>query len=354
MTWLWRIVLVGLAVAAALAPIPPALVERYYSSAAYPQLQRAITTFSNRVPFALLDVLIALVLIVFAAMTARDVRRASGHWVATGARVAIRIATLAAALYLLFLVTWGWNYRRVPLTGKFAYDPAAISPAHARQLAEESVARVNRLYGPAHAELDAQPDSAPRLPPAFERAERSLRLAPAVPGRPKTSMLNWYFRRAGVAGMTDPYFLETLVATDLLPFERPFVIAHEWAHLAGLADESEANLGGWLTCVQGSPAQQYSGWLFLYSEVAASLAEPARSEVAGALGTGPRADLAAIRERLRRELNRRVSTAGWRVYDQYLKANRVEAGAASYAEVVQLVLGIRFSPDWVPTPAPPP
>ena len=34
-----------------------------------------------------------------------------------------------------------------------------------------------------------------------------------------------------------------------------------------------------------------------------------------------------------------VSAAGWRVYDQYLKANRVEAGAASYAQVVRLVLG---------------
>jgi hypothetical protein len=27
------------------------------------------------------------------------------------------------------------------------------------------------------------------------------------------------------------------------------------------------------------------------------------------------------------------------VYDRYLKANRIEAGAASYAQVVRLVLG---------------
>ena len=32
-------------------------------------------------------------------------------------------------------------------------------------------------------------------------------------------------------------------------------------------------------------------------------------------------------------------TAGWRVYDRYLKANRVEDGAASYARVVRLALG---------------
>ena len=45
----------------------------------------------------------------------------------------------------------------------------------------------------------------------------------------------------------------------------------------------------------------------------------------------------------------RLSAAGWRFYDSFLKANRVESGAASYAEVVRLVLGVRFGPEWTPT-----
>ena len=57
------------------------------------------------------------------------------------------------------------------------------------------------------------------------------------------------------------------------------------------------------------------------------------------LAAGPRADLRAIAARLARDVRPRVSAAGWRVYDEYLKANRVEAGAASYAQVVRLVLG---------------
>src|SRR5205085_5071164 len=90
-------------------------------------------------------------------------------------------------------------------------------------------------------------------------------------GRPKRTLLDWYFVRAGVSGMTDPFFLETLVASDLLPFERPFVIAHEWSHLAGLTDEGEANLAGWLACIAGSAADQYSGWLFMYDEAMAAV-----------------------------------------------------------------------------------
>jgi hypothetical protein len=163
-----------------------------------------------------------------------------------------------------------------------------------------------------------------------------------VVARPKRTMLDWYFRRAGVDAMTDPFFLETLIAGGVLPFERPFVLAHEWSHLAGIADEGEANFIGWLACVRGSVGDQYSGWLFLYAELAGVVSVRDRAALAARLGSGPRADLRAIRDRFAREVSPRLSTAGWRIYDSYLKANRVEAGAASYAEVVRLVLGLRL------------
>ena len=143
--------------------------------------------------------------------------------------------------------------------------------------------------------------------------------------------------------MTDPFFLETLVAGGILPFERAFVVAHEWSHLAGIADEGEANFTAWRACVDGSDANAYSGWLFLYGELARAVSQSDRAALAAGLGDGPRADLRAMRERYLREVNRRVSDAGWRVYDSYLKANRVETGTASYDEVVRLVLGLRLN-----------
>jgi len=79
------------------------------------------------------------------------------------------------------------------------------------------------------------------------------------PGRLKHSLLGPYFRWTGVDGMVNPFGLEVIANPDLLPFERPMTIAHEWGHLAGLANEGEANLAGWLTCMRGSIADQYSG-----------------------------------------------------------------------------------------------
>ena len=47
-------------------------------------------------------------------------------------------------------------------------------------------------------------------------------------------------------------------------------------------------------------------------------------------------------------MNPTLSAAGWRVYDRYLKANRVERGAQSYADVVRLVLGTRLGARLTP------
>ncbi len=335
----WRLSLLGLALAGFLVPLPAALVERFYSTTMFPRIQSIVTAASNRTGVVWFDVMSAIVVIGFLYLCARDLRRRSpgtALW-----RIGRRLVTLTAVLYLAFLVMWGLNYRRESMRQRVPFDATRMTPDAARSLARETVMRMNALHDAAH--LEGWVDSAtvdPVLVRAFLDTTHALGLpAGATPGRPKRSLLDWYFRRASVAGMTDPFFLETLVASDLLPFERPHVVAHEWAHLAGITDEGEANFVGWLACVRGATPQQYSGWLFLYSEVLAALPADAARDLRTLVAAGPREDLQAIRHRYEREVSPRVSGAGWRVYDGYLKANRVDAGTASYAEVVQLILG---------------
>ncbi len=335
-------------------PLPNALVERWYSTGLYPPLQRVLTQFSNLSPFALLDVAIVGLPIAWAVLLVRDLRMSASVWTALG-RWILRTVVAAATLYLVFLFTWGLNYRRVPLERRVRFDAGAVTPAAARDAAHLAVSRVNALYADAHA--SDSPDAArvdAVLAAAFARATKELgALGTTVPARPKHTLLDLYFRPAAVAGMTDPFFLETLVESDLLPIERPFVIAHEWSHLAGFADEGEANFSGWLTCMRAGEPAQYSGWLFLFDELANSLSRADRAAVVARLDAGPRADLRAIAARLARDVKPQVSAAGWRVYDRYLKANRVEAGAASYAQVVRLVLGTgrALTADASPSPA---
>ena len=336
--------LVASAVGAALAPLTPAAVERWYAARVYATLQPLLTSLSNLAPFALLDLLVGAIAVLWIALAARDLRRAPGR-LRGSLRIATRTIVWCAALYLLFLALWGLNYRRPRLRDSLSYDASAVTADAAVAAGRLAVDRLNALHDRAHAAgwpaagaVDAN------LADGFARAARDAGIPrDVVPGRPKRTILEWYFRRAGVDGMTDPFFLETLVTGSLLPFERAFVAAHEWSHLAGIADEGEANYAGWLSCVRGSPPNAYSGWLFLYGELARAVSDRDRAALSSALGAGPRADLRAIRDRYTREVSPRISQAGWHVYDSYLKANRVQAGAASYDEVVRLALGMRVA-----------
>ena len=347
----WRVSLWVLAIAAALVPVPAVAIESVYSRRLFPLFQYVATGISNRVSFALFDVLLLLVVGWWLIQGIRDLfaARTSG-WVRAALRILVRTGTVVSAAYLAFLLAWGFNYRRIPLKDKLEFDSAQLSRDAAMALAAESVVQVNALYEAAHREGWAPPrDIDPALADAFARARVELgSTAPTVTGRPKWTIFDLYFLRAGVAGMTDPYFLETFVASDLLPFERPFVVAHEWAHLAGFADEGDANFVAWLTCLRGMPAHRYSGWLTLYSEAAGGLQRSDASAVSAKLADGPRSDMKAVRDRLAQHINPQISAAGWKVYDSYLKANSIEAGTASYADVVRLILGTTFDGDWKP------
>ena len=69
----WRVLIVAAAVMAAVVPLPPALVERYYSTLLYPSIQRTLTGLSNLTNLALLDALIAAALAVWVLLFLRDV-----------------------------------------------------------------------------------------------------------------------------------------------------------------------------------------------------------------------------------------------------------------------------------------
>ena len=329
-----RAIVIGAALAVAILPIPAASVERWYSDAVYPRLQRALTSASNLVPFSLFDGLCAIAFIVAVLGGIRAVREFG--WLRGGVRAGTRLVVALAAAYLVFITTWGLNYRRMALQDKLAFDAARLTPAGTDDLAARLVAELNRLYMPAH----ATPGSMDRLAASFHDAQRSLGMrVPIVPGRPKETLFGGYFHNAAIAGMTDPFFLETLVAPDLLQIERPFVLAHEWAHLAGYADESEANFLAWLTCVRGDPDMQYSAWLTIFGHVYAAAGN--KRAIFARLDMGPRIDLRAISDRYA-DTPRVVRFAARETYDRYLKANRVERGVESYDGVVQLILGTSF------------
>jgi hypothetical protein len=342
---------VGLAVVLALTPMPPALVEGWFSTRLYPIVQGLLTPLSNLVPFAILDLLIAGALVSVLVAFVRAIRSARrDRRLKPVVLLSRRLLMAAAVAYLLFLGLWGFNYRRIPMAERLVVAAEPPSTDAVVDLGLEAARQVNALYSDAHRQGWSNEEWRNEgIQRAFAEVLRTLSDAPpARPGRLKWSLLGSYFRWTSVDGMVDPFALEVLANPDLLPFERPFVAAHEWAHLAGYAHEAEANFVGWLTCVRAEVPAQYSGWLYLFWQVNSEVTSEGRARLAKALDAGPRSDIEAIIGRLQRAQLPWLRNAGWALYDRYLRANRVEGGVRSYGAVVTLILQTTFDEGWTP------
>jgi hypothetical protein len=334
-------VTVALAIVMAVIPLPSALVETAYSRGTYPIIRQAVTGLSSLTSLVLFD------LILFGGIIGllgwwmwRLIRAPRGGRLRVLASSAAQTAVFAAALYLVFLGIWGLNYRRESLAARLGYAEDRVTAPVLETLTATAIENLNRLYDATQGGRWPQLDELPlRAGPAFGRVQQRLGVSPVVSGlAPKRSLLTPYFRRAGIDGMVDPFTLQILVNDGVLPFERPFVTAHEWAHVAGFAHEAEANFVAWLTCLEGDAAMRYSAWSFLVPRLLAVLPDASQRLLGAALGPGPRADFAAVRARLSRTIPI-VQRNARRLNDRYLKANRVASGVASYGEVLQLAVG---------------
>ena len=335
----------------AIAPLPPLLVESAFSTGVYPLIQHVVTPATNLSPVAVFDLLLVAGVVGVVWSLVGAIRRARRERRARPVFAALwHLLAAAAVVYLVFLAVWGLNYRRLRMSDRLTLASDAPGREAVMNLGRESVRQLNALHDTAH--KTGWPGSEwrdDRLRSAFHDVQSMLTDGPlAEPGRLKWTVLGPYFRWTSVDGMVDPFALEVLANPDLLPFERVFVATHEWAHLAGFADESEANFVGWLTCLRADEAAQYSGWLYLYWQISGEVAPQDRTELANALADGPRRDVAAIVDRLRRGQLPMLRNASWVIYDKYLRANRVEEGIRSYGDVVTLILRARFEDGWTP------
>jgi hypothetical protein len=333
--------LVGLALTAALlASTSSSVAERLYARSLYPAIQAALTGASNLVPVALFDVAGIVLILLVVAIWWRAWRSRSRRGAGSALLSALgRTAVVAFAAYVWFQLAWGLNYARPPVDVRLALPAGGPRLEEVEALLARAVEGANRDHSQAHAEGFPGPRDVPAaLVAALHDVERADgRPRPTTAGRPKPTLLGIYFRMAGVDGLTAPAFLETLLNPDLTGPERPFTLAHEWAHLAGYAPEADANFVAWRAAQRAGAASRYSSWLFLLGETARQMPRETSREVTAALAAGPRDDLAAISRRAAAQVDL-VQRVGWRVYDGYLRSQGVEEGLASYSRVVELIV----------------
>ncbi len=327
-------------------PIPAEVVENFYSQDMYPWLQNIFTGGTNFLPFSALDAIVIgmAIAILFRLRRLFYVARQRGVFDAIWEMVR-RVVRTVSILIILFFWAWGFNYRRQPLDSalpKGSVNRPSIEALQTAIVEANALAarlRPSVMQGPA---LSFDQIADRLLAPMNAALKHVGRPGLSREGHPKFSLvLTPFFTSAGITGMINPLALETIVHPDLLPFERPFVLAHEWAHLSGHADEAEASAIGWLACMKGSTELAYSANVYLIDIASGSIPADMRKDVLKKLDPGVAADLDAMMQR-RATARPGVSGATMRVYDEYLKVNNVADGGASYRRAMSLILAPRL------------
>jgi hypothetical protein len=304
-------------------------------------VQTSLAPVTGLLPVAALDVAVG-VLVLGVAAVVPAIRRGVVGWRSAVAACAVAAATA----WLVFQMLWGWHYQSPTLEQRLAAPTtaradagAARSAERARAVTAHAVDRLNALYVEAHARPwpTGEPARAAIADTLREVVgELGVRWSPVFP-LPRTTMVDRYFRWAGIDGMTNPFGLEVLLNSRLLDVERPHVLAHEWAHVAGFADESDASFVAWMAGVRAGGQQEYAAWLGVVPHLFGALSATDRTALLEAMGDGPRSDLRAIAARAS-ERWPALQEWAWGVYDRFLKANRVAEGVARYDAVTRLIL----------------
>lgn len=310
-----------------------------YARHVYPVVGELLSDVSGPVPFAVGDLFIALSLagVVAWPFYVRYVRK--GRW-RTGLAGA---AEYVVWVYVWFYLAWGLNYAQSGFYRRTGIAPAEYTEADFRDFARRYVERLNAEYTP-HTAVNA--DVLRReVVVAYRELSPGLGIHPPFDDRPqaKTMLFSPLASMVGVKGSMGPFFGEFTINADVPPGEYPATYAHELAHLLGVTDEGEANFYACLACLRTSiRAIRFSGLMSILPHVlnnAYRLLAPAEYD---ALCRDIRPEVL----RLAREsqsywqakYNRLVGDAQSKVYELYLRGNRVEGGQRSYSQVVGLLI----------------
>jgi len=338
---------IALGVLTLLVPSNAQWVETTFANGVYPNWERTIFPLTNATPWSLGDVAIALGIALFVWRVPIWFRKRPNFelW----RRIALTMVEVIGVLglyYFWFEASWGWNYNRAPIETRVEYDRSAVTPRAVDALRKRAIAEVNRLAPLAHAEeqaklavdLDALYGS--WLPVVQAGGDRWSPLT----GAPKPTLFDPFMNATGTSGFINPLTLNVQLASDLLWFERPFSLAHEWTHVAAYAREDEANYVAIVTCTRSHDAVlEYSGWLELFLYL-----PPLEKYQKNTFVPLVWSDFAALRKRNAQRINARLASASWHTYNSYLKSNHIAAGVANYNEVTRLYAGIRLDPRGLP------
>lgn len=331
----------------------PHWIELTYARTAYPLIAQSISFFTRRAPFSIGEFLIAAIL----AFAVGWITRRIVQFVRRTRRPSVLFTHDAPHLFIalgltahFFLLAWGYNYARQPITESFHFHRAPAQGERLESVTRELILQTNECYAKSNAAQT--PNGGSALPISrrelYETLEETFRQQPQLGyirqgslAPPKPVAASFLMSHANIGGVFSPFTNEPNFNAQQPDCEIPFTVAHEMAHQRGFAFENEANFVAFLVCVRSpNPYIRYSGYSTAARYLLGDLrADPERyRRIRSLADEGPRRDWESLYN-FWSQYQGRTSRISQKVNDAYLKANHVESGVANYSEMTGLIIG---------------
>ena len=266
----------------------------------------------------------------------------------TAERGARFVCWCLSCAFLLYMVTNGVNYSRLPVGELMDLPDRAYTPEDlylcTKDLAQKASAARETLpedengcaaLTVSRSELLCQTND------CYQKLKEDYPFLVSGTWRVKSVALSRLWSYTGYTGVYCPWLCEASINTDVPVYEFGHTAAHEVAHTMGFAREDECNFLGWLACAQSKqPDYMYSGYLQAYIYCGNALYKADKTLWKSAyedLSDGVLRDL-KNRNTYWKQFEGEVQETSQNFNDAFIKANGVKSGVFSYNEMVELML----------------
>lgn len=299
----------------------------------------------SAVPFSVTEwvilFLVALGVVLLIVLLVRLIRR---RW-AKAYRTGMTILSVSAALFALFCLWWGVLYYSDSFTEQTGLERRDISVQELETVTKYFAAQANALGeyvergedGVFTADKDA---IFRRSADIYDGAEQIFPCLAAPAVRAKPVVLSRLLSYIHYTGFFFPYTAEANLNADSPVCLLSSTIAHELAHLRGVAREDEANFCAVVACMEsGDDEYRYSGALLAYIYLGNALYSAdydAWHEVYSSLSEAVRADLTA-NNAYWKQFETPAADVSEKVYESFLQTYGDDRGMQSYGACVDLL-----------------
>lgn len=227
----------------------PNVVLSIYSKGFYPIISIILRWITVLFPFALGDILYAVLIIYILKLIIQFIWRVrnKGWQKNDNFKVPISILNTLLIFYISFKLLWGLNYSRPSISTQLKINDKKYSVKELVSLGDYFIEKLNKLQPQISSSLSYDiKDLSQKSVIAYQKMEKEnpffVYKVPSV----KPVINGWMISKIGIEGYYNPLSGEANVNMKLPAWVLPFVTCHEISHQMGVAREDEANLVAYL------------------------------------------------------------------------------------------------------------